>query len=149
MAGAEAHKAAHKAKLVADLSAWAGNVSTSVFIVFINKLLMKNYSYHFATTLVSSSNKEPPPLLLVSWILPRSLAGMPRSLGSDRTRPPAPLPAAPPAGGVPKASPAPRLNWVEPRWPALPPPNPFPPCCRPRCTFWDAQSASGPARAWG
>ncbi|EFN56685.1 hypothetical protein CHLNCDRAFT_16992, partial [Chlorella variabilis] len=40
-------------KLLADLGAWAGNVSTSVFIVFINKLLMKNYGYHFATTLTA------------------------------------------------------------------------------------------------
>lgn len=43
--------AAHN-KLLADLGAWAGNVSTSVFIVFVNKLLMKNYEYQFATTLV-------------------------------------------------------------------------------------------------
>ena len=42
-------------KLLADLGAWAGNVSTSVFIVFINKLLMKNYGYHFATTLVGAA----------------------------------------------------------------------------------------------
>lgn len=45
--------AAERSKLVADLGAWAGNVSTSVFIVFVNKLLMKNYGYHFATTLTA------------------------------------------------------------------------------------------------
>lgn len=40
-------------KMLADLGAWAGNVSTSVFIVFVNKLLMKHFAYRFATTLVS------------------------------------------------------------------------------------------------
>lgn len=41
-----------RAKLLSDIGAWAGNVSTSVFIVFINKLLMQTFGYHFATTLV-------------------------------------------------------------------------------------------------
>ena len=43
---------AARSKLVYDLGAWAGNVSTSVFIVFVNKMLMKNFGYHYATTLV-------------------------------------------------------------------------------------------------
>ena len=30
-----------------DLVSWAGNVSTSVFIVFVNKLLMKSTGYGF------------------------------------------------------------------------------------------------------
>ena len=44
--------AAQRSKFLHDIGAWAGNVSTSVFIVFINKLLMKTYAYHYATTLV-------------------------------------------------------------------------------------------------
>lgn len=43
---------AARSKMLADIGAWAGNVSTSVFIVFVNKLLMKSFGYHFATTLV-------------------------------------------------------------------------------------------------
>lgn len=43
---------AHDAKLAADVGAWAFNVFTSVFIVFVNKALMKAYAYTFATTLV-------------------------------------------------------------------------------------------------
>ena len=90
MAGTEAHKAAHKAKLVADLSAWAGNVSTSVFIVFINKLLMKNYSYHFATTLVSVMGDKtlPPQCVERSWCrgaIPIRWQGCPGVSRSDRT----------------------------------------------------------------
>lgn len=45
--------AAARAKLLSDMGAWAGNVTTSVFIVFVNKLLMQKFGYHFATTLVS------------------------------------------------------------------------------------------------
>lgn len=45
---------AARSKMLADIGAWAGNVSTSVFIVFVNKLLMKTFGYHFATTLVSA-----------------------------------------------------------------------------------------------
>ncbi|PSC69736.1 UDP-galactose transporter 2 [Micractinium conductrix] len=44
---------AARAKLLSDIGAWAGNVSTSVFIVFINKMLMKNFGYHYATTLTA------------------------------------------------------------------------------------------------
>lgn len=44
--------AAAHAKLLSDVGAWAGNVSTSVFIVFVNKALMQAFGYHFATTLV-------------------------------------------------------------------------------------------------
>ncbi|KAL6768234.1 CGL7 [Auxenochlorella protothecoides x Auxenochlorella symbiontica] len=39
-----------------DLSGWVGNVSTSVLIVFVNKLLMRTeggYSFRFATTLTA------------------------------------------------------------------------------------------------
>ncbi|KAL4418890.1 hypothetical protein ABPG77_002633 [Micractinium sp. CCAP 211/92] len=36
-----------------DVGAWAGNVSTSVLIVFVNKVLLKNYAYHYATTLTA------------------------------------------------------------------------------------------------
>ena len=43
---------AARTKMLADVVAWSGNESTSVFIVFINKLLMKTFGYHFATTLV-------------------------------------------------------------------------------------------------
>lgn len=50
--GTQAAEDAQRSKLLADVGAWAGNVSTSVFIVFINKLLMKTFGYHFATTLV-------------------------------------------------------------------------------------------------
>ena len=34
---------AKSSKLVADLGAWAGNVSSSVFIVFVNKVVMKPF----------------------------------------------------------------------------------------------------------
>jgi hypothetical protein len=50
MGGVES--AAQRSKFLQDIGAWAGNVSTSVFIVFVNKLLMKTYAYHYATTLV-------------------------------------------------------------------------------------------------
>lgn len=33
--------------LVGDVSAWAGNVSTSVAIVFVNKILMNATGYGF------------------------------------------------------------------------------------------------------
>ena len=38
-----------------DVAAWFSNVSTSVLIVFVNKLLMKStgYGFHFATTLTA------------------------------------------------------------------------------------------------
>lgn len=38
------------AQNLADLTAWFGNVSTSVLIVFVNKLVMKvggGYGFHF------------------------------------------------------------------------------------------------------
>ncbi|KAI7840628.1 hypothetical protein COHA_005650 [Chlorella ohadii] len=44
---------AARTKMLADIGAWAGNVSTSVFIVFVNKMLMKTFGYHFATTLTA------------------------------------------------------------------------------------------------
>lgn len=34
-------------QLVGDVSAWAGNVSTSVAIVFVNKILMNVTGYGF------------------------------------------------------------------------------------------------------
>ncbi len=49
---------AARTKMLADIGAWAGNVSTSVFIVFVNKMLMKTFGYHFATTLVSGMGRS-------------------------------------------------------------------------------------------
>lgn len=48
-----------RTKLLADAAAWAGNVSTSVAIVFVNKLLMNVFHCHFATTLVRGAIKSP------------------------------------------------------------------------------------------
>lgn len=50
---AETHVQTQRDKFLMDVGAWAGNVSTSVLIVFVNKVLLKNYAYHYATTLVS------------------------------------------------------------------------------------------------
>mmetsp|Transcript_17326 Transcript_17326/g.51879 ORF Transcript_17326/g.51879 Transcript_17326/m.51879 type:complete len:373 (-) Transcript_17326:506-1624(-) len=46
-------KAADRGKLIADFTAWAGNVSSSVGIIFINKVLMSTtgYGFRYATTL--------------------------------------------------------------------------------------------------
>lgn len=44
-----------RGKIFGDVAAWAGNVSTSVAIVFVNKLLMQTFGCHFSTTLVSVS----------------------------------------------------------------------------------------------
>lgn len=49
---AETHIQSQRDKFLTDVGAWAGNVSTSVLIVFVNKVLLKNYAYHYATTLV-------------------------------------------------------------------------------------------------
>lgn len=49
----EVHAQSAKDKLMADIGAWAGNVSTSVLIVFVNKVLLKNFAYHYATTLTA------------------------------------------------------------------------------------------------
>lgn len=49
---AETHIQSPRDKFLMDVGAWAGNVSTSVLIVFVNKVLLKNYAYHYATTLV-------------------------------------------------------------------------------------------------
>eukprot|EP00884_Botryococcus_braunii_P023127 jgi/Botrbrau1/9499/Bobra.0252s0114.1 len=45
--------ASRDSQVVLDLGAWAGNVSTSVLIVFVNKILMssRGYGFCFATTL--------------------------------------------------------------------------------------------------
>ncbi|KAL4443256.1 hypothetical protein ABPG75_010993 [Micractinium tetrahymenae] len=50
---AETHAQSQRDKFLMDVGAWAGNVSTSVLIVFVNKVLLKNYAYHYATTLTA------------------------------------------------------------------------------------------------
>lgn len=60
-----------QSKLAGDLVAWGGNVSTSVLIVFINKVLMKTtgYGFHYGTLRNSSKtdlckfHQLPPPTL--------------------------------------------------------------------------------------
>lgn len=44
-----------ESQLFMNIFAWFSNVSTSVLIVFVNKLLMKatGYGFHFATTLTA------------------------------------------------------------------------------------------------
>lgn len=44
-----------KNKMLGDVLSWAGNVSTSVLIVFVNKIVMKTtgYGFHYATTLTA------------------------------------------------------------------------------------------------
>lgn len=44
---------ASDSKVYLDLAAWAGNVSTSVLIVFVNKVLMsaRGYGFHFGKLL--------------------------------------------------------------------------------------------------
>ena len=41
--------AAARAKLAADAAAWAGNVASSVLIIFVNKALMgaRGYGFHY------------------------------------------------------------------------------------------------------
>ena len=43
----EGKHAADRGKLIADFTAWAGNVSSSVGIIFINKVLMSTTGYGF------------------------------------------------------------------------------------------------------
>lgn len=48
-------------KLVGDLTGWVGNVSTSVLIVFVNKILMKpgtGYGFQFGTLPHSAMDAE-------------------------------------------------------------------------------------------